>query len=194
MLFKLRQFLANRLVIREQDPAGRLAAAGFEWSEPVPNIFAIFGSLAFVGFYFWIRSLFDAEASRDFKFLLYMASCVSLFICGQFGEVRRGVSFERNGSVRARGGWVNWLSMLGGIQDHAEITSIEIKKVQHAWAVAIYTNWGGTTILSTRLTEGNARVAAVQLTIALREMRESLTAVENFQQPGFPAMHQQLIS
>ncbi len=185
MIHKLRGHLTNRRVIRERDGDGSLMAAGFEWGEPVPAVNPIFGSLGAIAAYFWLRSLGDAEPSRDVQFFLFMSACACLFVCGKFGVIFRGVSFDRNGRMRPQGGWFNRLSMLAGLQEHADIASIELKRIDQAWGVAIYTNWGGTTILSTGLHEGEARLAAVQLTIALREMREQLTSIENFQRQGY---------
>ena len=57
-------------------------------------------------------------------------------------------------------------------------------RTERGAAVAAYTTWGGTYILSNGLDQAHARLICVQLTLALRELRESMTSMRSAQQQG----------
>lgn len=146
-------------------------------------VFHLFGTSAFVLVPYAMLCLGDPRTPEEFtrKVVLGAAACIGA--CVLMGRVRRGISFERDGRVRNRGGLLNWLATIGGVRDHADIASIEVTKTEQEFGVAIYTTWGGTVMLSEALSEPQARLAAVQLTIALREMRASLSSIQAAQQP-----------
>ncbi len=182
-MHKLLQYLRDHPVIRERDEDGSLISAGFRWSEPQLWVFQIFGT-AGIGFaFYWLMCLADRRTPTEFTTMVFLATIGCVGACAILGSVRRGIAFERNGRISNRGGWVNWLDLFGSIEEHAHIASIEITKTEQGAGVAIFTTWGGTVMLSQGLSEPAARLAAVQLTIALREMRESLTTVAS-QQSG----------
>jgi hypothetical protein len=180
-MHKILSYLRYHPVIRERGEHGELAAAGFRWSEPQMWVFHIFGTSGFLLAFYWLMCLADRGTSKEFTTMVFFGTLVCVGACMFLGSVRRGFAFERSGRISNRGGWVNWLDMLGSIKEHAHIASIEVTKTEQGAAVAIYTTWGGTVLLSDGLSEPAARLASVQLTMALREMRESLTTVASFQ-------------
>ena len=78
---------------------------------------------------------------------------------------------------------MSWLDLIGRQIGHADIASIEVTKTKEGFGVAIYTIWGGTVMLSEDLSEPQARFSAVQLTMALRELRASLSTFQAAQRP-----------
>jgi hypothetical protein len=182
-MHKLLQYFRDNRVIRERDADGLLSAAGFKWREPAMWVFHIFGTAGFVLAFYWLMCLADRRTPTEFTTAVFIALLGCVGACVVLGSIRRGIAFERDGRVSNRGGWVNWLDLVGGIKDHADIASIEVTKTQEGAGVAVYTVYGGTMMLSEGLNEPAARLAAVQLTMALREMRESLATIQNFQQP-----------
>lgn len=182
-MFKLSQLLFDSPVIRERCDDGVLSAAGFTWREPVIWVFHIFGTASFPLFFYWLMCMSDRRTPAEFTANVFMGLLGCVCACILLGSVSRGIAFERDGRISNRGGWVNWLDLIGGIRDHAHIASIEVTKTEQGAGVAIFTTWGGTVMLSEGLSEPAARLAAVQLTIALRELRESLSRIENFQRP-----------
>ncbi len=186
-MHKLLKYLWDDPVIRERDRDGLLSATGFTWRERVMWVFHIFGTAAFALWFYWLLCLTDRQTPTEFttNVLLAMIGCISA--CVFLGSIRRGIAFERDGRVSNRGGWVNWLDLVGGIKDHAYIASIEVTKTEQGIGVALFTTFGGTMMVSEDLSEAGARRVAVQLTIALREMRESLTTVRSHQSGQRPA-------
>ena len=181
MIHKLINRLFDHPVIRERDESGMLTAAGFTWTEPVMWVFEIFGTAGFLLAFYWLMCLADPHTPTEFTAMVGLALMGCVGACAVLGSVSRGIGFERSGQISNRGGWVNWLDMVGSIKDHAHIASIEVTKTELGAGVAMFTTWGGTVMLSHGLREPAARLAAVQLTIALREMRESLTTVRSHQ-------------
>jgi hypothetical protein len=180
-MHKLLHYLRDQPVIRERDADGQLMAAGFKWTEPVDWVWMMFGTGAFVLVFYAMACSLDRQTPPEFTRMVALAAAGCVLVCLCCGSISRGFAFERGGRIRNRGGWVNWLEMIGGIREHAGIASVEVTKTERGAAVAVFTTGGGTYILSDGLSEAKARLAAVQLTIALREMRESLTTVASYQ-------------
>ena len=182
-MHKLIEYFRDRPVIREWDEKGLLKAAGYKWTETLEWLIAFFFmcalGLALVGL---ACAAAGPIRAGGVELLFFGASVVCLLMALLFGTIERGLSFERDGRIRNRGGWVNWLDMFDGFREHKDIASIEITKTERGMAVAAYTTWGGTWILSDGLSEAHARLVSVQLTLALRELRESLTSMRSVQQ------------
>lgn len=176
-MHRLINCLRSGPVVRDWDEHKMLTSAGFRWNEPQMWVFQMFGTGAFVLVPYAMLCLGDPRTPEEFtrKVVLGAAACVAA--CILMGSIRRGISFERDGRIRNRGGWMSWLDLIGCQIGHADIASIEVTKTEEGFGVAIYTTEGGTEILSENLSEAQARLAAVQLTIALREMRASLSTV-----------------
>jgi hypothetical protein len=180
-LYEFLDYLRDQPVIRERDDEGRLLAAGFKWSEPVEWVQLVFGIGAFVLVFYALAGSMDRRTPPDAAFFVGLGAAASVLICILCGSIERGIAFQRDGRVRVLGGWSNWFDLYFRLKEHAYIASIEIVKTQFGTGVAILTTGGGTIMLSQALSEPAARLAAVQLTIALREMRTELTSIHNFQ-------------
>lgn len=181
MMHKLIEYFRDRPAIRERDASGKLTAAGFEWSEPVEVIALPLAVLA-VGLLFYAGAVaHDARAPSGASVLFVIAAIVCAALGYFLGSTDRGIAFTHDGKVSIRGGWINGLEMLFTIAEHADIASIEMTTTHRGHAVVILTTWGGTYVLSNGLDEPHARLVAVQLTIALRQIRESIADVRNFQ-------------
>lgn len=147
----------------------------------------IFGIGAFVLFFYAVAGAMDHRSPPGAAFMVGIASVACVLICILCGSIERGIAFHDDGRISLRGGITNWLELAWAMraQTHAHIASIEVVKMEQGGAgVAIYTTWGGTIILTSGLSEPEARLVAVQLTIALRELRESMTSIRNFQRPN----------
>jgi hypothetical protein len=181
-MHKLLDCLREQPAIRERDDDGRLIAAGFTWLEPVEVISIPFSVLALALFLMAGGAASDAETPTGAAVALGLAAFACILICILCGWINRGIAFTREGRVSVRGGWINRLEMLWSIKEHAGIASIETVKTHRGTAVVIYTAWGGTFPVTDALSESEARFVAVQLTIALREIRESISSIRTFQQ------------
>ena len=183
MMHKLSEMLFDSPVIRERSEDGLLLAAGFTWREPVMWVFHIFGTACFPLFFYWLMCMSDRKTPAEFTTTVFIGLCGCVGACSFLGSISRGIAFERDGRISNRGGWVNWLDLVGFTKDHAQIASIESLKTEQGFGVAMFTIYGGTVMLSDELSEAKARLTAVQLTMALREMRDSLTSTQRFRQP-----------
>jgi hypothetical protein len=128
-----------------------------------------------------LATAFHPQASLTAALAIAIAALACVVICLLFGSIVRGFAFTSEGRVSVRGGWFNRIEMLRTIKEHTAIASIETIKTHRGAGIAIYTSWGGTFHVGDALGEADARLVAVQLTIALREMRESLTTIASYQ-------------
>jgi hypothetical protein len=181
VMHKLREMVFDNPVIRERSKDGLLLAAGFTWREPVMWVFQIFGTASFPLLFYWLMCMSDRKTPAEFTTTVFIGLCGCVCACIFLGSISRGIAFERDGRISNRGGWVNWLDLAGTTKDLAHIASIEAIKTEQGIGVAMFTIFGGTVLLSEDLSEAKARLAAVQLTAALREMRQSLTTVASYQ-------------
>lgn len=181
MMRRLSEMLFDSPVIRERSEDGLLSAAGFTWREPVMWVFHIFGTASFPLFFYWLMCMSDRKTPAEFTTTVFIGLCGCVCACIFLGSVSRGIAFERDGRISNRGGWINWLELVGATKDYSHIASIEAIKTEQGFGVAMFTIYGGTVLLSEDLSEAKARLAAVQLTMALREMRQSLTTVASYQ-------------
>lgn len=179
---KLTEFFRDNRVIRERDAQGRLIAAGFGWLEPVEVIQIPF-ALGALALFFCACAAASSAAPREAAIMFGIAALACVVIVVLFGSIDRGIAFTQDGRVSVRGGWINRLELLRTVKEHAAIASIETIRTHRGSGVVVLTSWGGTFIFADGLEEPAARLVAVQLTIALRELRDSLTSIQNFQRP-----------
>lgn len=189
-MHKLFEYFRGRPVIREWDENGLLKAAGYKWTESIDEFIAFFGLAALGLVFYGLACALDKTTPSGAAFLFWGASVVCLLIAYVCGTIERGFSFERDGRIKNRAGWINKLDMIRSLKEHTHISSIEIMKTERGAAVAVYTSWGGTYVLSNGLNEVHARLICVQLTIALRELRESMASIRSVQQPPQGAAQQ----
>ena len=181
---KLIEYFRDRPVIRERDETGLLKAAGYKWTETIDEFIVFFGLAALGLVFYGLACAVDQTTPSGAQFIFWGASVVCVLIAYVCGTIERGFSFERDGRIKNRAGWINQIDMIGGLKEHAHISSIEIMRTERGAAVAVYTTWGGTYILSNGLDQAHARLICVQLTLALRELRESMTSMPSVQLQG----------
>lgn len=179
---KLIEFFRDRPVIREWDENGLLKSAGYKWTESIDEFIAFFLLSALGLIFYGLACAMDERAPSGAVFIFWGASVVCVLIAYACGTIERGFSFERDGRIQNRAGWINKFDMMRSLKEHTHIASIEIMKTERGAAVAVFTTWGGTYVLSNGLNEAHARLICVQLTIALRELRESMTSIRSVQQ------------
>ena len=183
-MHKLIEYFRDQPVIREWDENGLLKAAGYKWTEAIDEFIAFFGLAALGLVFYGLACAVDQTTPSGAAFIFWGASVVCVLIAYVCGTIERGISFERDGRIKNRAGWINQIDMIGSLKEHTHISSIEILKTERGAAVAVYTTWGGTYILSNGLDQAHARLICVQLTLALRELRESMTSMRSAQQQG----------
>jgi hypothetical protein len=180
-MHKIINWFLDRPTMRNWDEQGHLTSSGFKWSEPVEFVWMTFGTGAFGLVFYGLMAGTDHRTPPGFVTMLMFGAAVCIAICFFCGSIDRGFSFERDGRIRNAGGFVNWVEMFGGLKTHDQITSIEITKTERGVAVIVLTNSGGTFCWSDGLNEPKARLIAVQLTIALRELRQSMATINAHQ-------------
>lgn len=181
-MHKLIEYFRDRPVIREWDENGLLKSAGYKWTESIDEFIAFFVLAALGLIFYGLACALDERAPSGAQFLFWGASVVCALIGYVCGTTDRGFSFERDGTIKNRAGWINKIDMMRSLKNHTHIASIEIMKTERGAAVALFTTWGGTYVLSNGLNEAHARLVCVQLTLALRELRESMTSIRSVQQ------------
>ncbi|AHB49907.1 hypothetical protein W911_03695 [Hyphomicrobium nitrativorans NL23] len=172
--------------IRSRSPGGYLEEAGYQWDEArlsgqliVAMLGLISGATALVGY---------AHGPKPgLIFLLPLALICVVKLTWSIARPRI-VVFEADGGISTPNGvakrfWVERLNF-----DQTEIASIELTADGTNWGVVLFTKEGRTVLLSHAMQKADARLVAVQLTKALREIRESLSTVESRQRAA-PAAH-----
>lgn len=182
MIRKLYNYFYAWQVIRERDANANLTAAGLAWLEPVEVILLPFSVLSFALLLGAGGAASHARTPILAVIALVIAAILCIAICFLLGSTSRGIAFTREGRISIRGGWVNRLEMMWSLKEHADIASIETIKTNRGHAVVIFTTWGDTHLMSDGLDEAEARLVAVQLTIALRQIREAISNIQAFQQ------------
>lgn len=181
MMHKIIDFFRDYPAVREWDDNGLLNSAGFTWKEIAWPVFQVFGTGAFVLYFYALGCMSDKRTPPEFTKMVVLAGVGCVLACIFMGRIKRGISFERDGRIRNRGGWVNWIDMLGTLKIHADIVSIEAVKQGEDFGVVMYTSWGGTHWAGSGLDEAHARLVARQLTIALIDLRTSMSSMASAQ-------------
>lgn len=176
--------------IREHDADGRLLFAGYTWQEPRYWVYRWFGTIGFFAFLIFTTvyssmpmDVPGAMQRWDQAKLIGALAAACAAVCIFLGQKRRRVLFGREGHILTPRGMPDYFRMRCLHRHHEQITSIEVNDDDEGCGVIIYTSEGEGFVLTKGLTHGYARLAAVQLTNALREIRESVRTVETFSAP-----------
>ncbi|MGD9668822.1 MAG: hypothetical protein AB7U75_07145 [Hyphomicrobiaceae bacterium] len=166
--------------IRMNDREGRLTSAGAAWREE--SKFGMYASAIMIiffvgGFVCSISILMDGRHGLEWLWLPAASIIGFVATCSDAPESclkRRGILFRRDGSVYVpygipfdrRSGDLPWRQNI--------FRSIEVRRTrEHGYVVDIHTSEGDAIMIAWRINEGTARKLAVQLTKALRELREA---------------------
>ncbi|MEZ5898493.1 MAG: hypothetical protein R3D51_03270 [Hyphomicrobiaceae bacterium] len=166
--------------IRSNDPDGRLASAGAAWREE--SRFGMYATailiiLAIGGFVCSISLLTDGRHGLEWLWLTAASIIGFVATCCDASESclkRRGILFRRDGSVYVPYG-IPFDRRAGDLAWTQDIfRSIEVRETrEHGHAVDIHTSEGDAIMIAWHMSEATARKLAVQLTKALRELREA---------------------
>lgn len=168
--------------IRGRDETGRLVTAGYRWDEPRENVkmlvlfAAIFDFMG--GIYVLIALAFVNDKGPWIAGLLI---CVGIYaalhlVMKRFGVRPRAVIFRADGTTSLPFG-IPWFRNYHSLGAHLEnIVSIEAGSVRGKDEVALFTRGGDIVTLSHFLHPENAHRVAVQLTSALKELREDMAS------------------
>lgn len=172
----------SRPPIREYDSRGQLVAAGFQWDER-PEFWLILSVLLapVVLSGATLKFALDGDFVIAMRFL--MAALASGWLCVWLWSWRRSIVFYRDGRVMAPGGIPERFGIRKLRLNNDRVTSIEVMNHHDDIYIAIFTSEGETFIVSHCMRSGDARLVAVQLTKALRELRQSMSSVKNFAAP-----------
>lgn len=173
--------------IRKRDPEGRLVESGYKWDQMRLPHYLFFGAMAIISACLAAQNIATARldaAIAAFGFLGFAA----LVYCAAGPSI---VAFCADGRVLTPNGvrWRFWVEALDF--PHHQIASIELASECQDYGVVFFTTGGRTVLISERLRKADARLVVVQLTNALREMRESLATVAS-RQAAAPAQAAQI--
>lgn len=166
--------------IREYDRQGRLAEAGAVWREESRFGFGllVIESIVCVGGFFYAIALVQGGRYGLEPLWLAAASVVGfVLVCRGAVESclpKRVLMLRRDGTAYVTRG-IPYDRRAGDLAWTQDIfRSIEVRKTrEHGFAVDIHTSEGDAIMIGWKMSVGTARKLAVQLTKALRELREA---------------------
>ncbi|MBX9865079.1 MAG: hypothetical protein K2Y42_20245 [Hyphomicrobium sp.] len=171
--------------IRVRDEQGTLHVSGYQWREIPLYVFFLIGTAGAASFgLFVLRFTVDGFWIAS-PYLLAMWLSIGLFE-GLWDYVRV-IEFWQHGAIKSSNGLPNRFGARQLPFDQDAIASIEVTGECEGAGVAIYTVEGETIIVGHRLRTVDARRVAVQLTKALRDMRESMATINGAQAARNPA-------
>ena len=166
--------------IREKDYAGRLINAGARWREE--SKFGIYETVILLVIHvgciaYSISLVIDGRHGFEPLWLTALGIAGFVLTCRDASEScfkRRAIFFRRDGSVFVPRG-IPFDRRAGELAWRQDIfRSIEVRKTrEHGYAVDIHTSEGDAIMIGWKMSDATARKLAVQLTKALRELRET---------------------
>jgi hypothetical protein len=168
--------------IRERDEDGRLLAAGLQWTEMRKGAFGTIITIANLSLMGSMAGCVHQQMFRDSNgglvALWLLGVCVVCVVAARLAPGRmRALVFHEDGRTSAPYGFAHYSSKYREVYgSNAEFVSIEARShgPQSSDAdVLAYSRTGGVTYVAGHLHRDNAHMVAVQLTLALAELRES---------------------
>jgi hypothetical protein len=164
--------------VREHDADGRLREAGAEWREERAAVASALLVLIIVNFIMLMLALIIMLLSGEGQVVvlaLLAIIAISVRTMRTMRGRRRALIFHRDGRTSAPHGFAHYHRRVREITGtHAEFVSIEARGPEFSSSVLIFTGSGGVIYAGRHLHHDDAHRIAVQLTIALRELRESI--------------------
>lgn len=167
--------------IRERDVDGRLMAAGVQWTEMRKSAFGLYITVANLSLMGSVGGCAHQQMFRDSNggvvALWLLGLCVMCVVAARLSLGRmRALIFRADGTTSAPFGFAYYSSRYRAMSGtNANLVSIEARSDGGADAyVAVYSRNGDVTYVAGHLHPDNAHRVAVQLTLALAELRESL--------------------
>lgn len=181
--------------IREFDADGNLQKAGLHWVE-TRNGFVQIGTMTMVAcafaFILTVGATSDTYGQRSGGAAVMFLITLGLFVIGALlfrHQSRKGATvFHRDGTIETPFGLPGYRerTKVGG--SHVNIMSIESKAFSQTSMVLVYSVGGDTVCLAEGLTVVDAHKVAVQLVIALTEIRQSLADGTERNGPALPSV------
>ena len=167
---------------RVRDDKG-LSESGYVWDERRLDFYLVLGFFSFAG----LIGFLVASADRGVIYAL-PALFLGVFVAGLmvwYLKHPRVVIFRRDGAILTPHGVRRQFGVRKLKCQHWEVASIELCGQGEDCGVMLYTSEGVSVLLADDMHQGDARLVAVQLTKALREMRESMAVLAS-QKPAAP--------
>jgi len=164
--------------VREHDADGRLAAAGAEWTEEraaVASTLLVLVVISFIMLGFALIIMMLSGEGQAVVLALAAIIAISVRAMRTMRGRRRALVFHRDGRTTAPHGFAHYPRRFTEITGtNAEFVSIEARGPEFGANVLIFTQSGGVFYAGKHLHHDDAHRVGVQLTLALRELRESL--------------------
>jgi len=165
-------------MVRELDADGRLTAAGAEWTEEraaVASTLLVLLVLSFIILAFALIIMMLSGEGEVAVLALLAIIATSVRTMRTMRGRRRALVFHRDGRTSAPHGFAHYPGRFTEITGtNAEFVSIEARGPEFSSNVLIFTGSGGVIYAGRHLRHDDAHRIAVQLTVALRELRESI--------------------
>jgi len=177
----MRYFNLNGPIVRERDIRGQLTAAGYCWAERFEDILPALAGPSAIAIVIGVAQLFNHTATWMTALGPIIFGCIGLPLSVWFSVLERAVIFERNGRIAFPHGTFGSFWKRAFYRPHQDIASIEVTPQNYhgrsRFSVALFTVHGETWIVSGNLSNAQARLVAVQLTRALKELRDSMATL-----------------
>lgn len=177
--------------IRERDAEGTLIAAGVQWTELRMAAQVTCGIVVMLSFMGGVAAWLAGEVLKaedtGMTALTFFAICGGALVGGRRmrGTVRSLV-FQRDGRILAPLGFAHYPARFREVDGHIDnIVSIEARgQGLTDCSVVMFARCGDIAYVAGRLHQDSAHKVAVQLTLALAELRESLAAPAGAHKPS----------
>lgn len=160
--------------IRERDADGRLTAAGLQWTEQRRTAFGILVVISAIALIGAVPTLLVGASGATWG-LFTLVAC-AMAIARLTPARKRALIFHEDGRTSAPFGFAHHPRRYREVYGtNANVVSIEARGHRNEpHHVAMYARNGDVAYVAGRLESDNAHRVAVQLTLALAELRESL--------------------
>ena len=166
--------------LRCYDQEGLLASSGYQWDERMPPKYLGCGIVAAAAFALSVFLFANVSAAAGIGALV--TSVIGAAGCIYYWRCRPTVIFHRDGRVETPFGvprkpWARFLPV-----DQTKISTIEAVRQKDSACIELVTVDGETCIVGSELRFADARLIAVQLSKALRELRDSMATLKSANQ------------
>lgn len=164
--------------IRERDASGALMRAGFEWYERRDTAFIPFlaGALIFVPGVLY--GLFLVFIDKPLGYPVLIGSALIMWLCWRGmrrgSSLSRALTFDTDGAINTPKGIPGFPNLRRWEMKHSDTVSIEANMNLSNSSVVLFKRGGERELLAQKLSVDEARQVAVQLTMALTEIRMAI--------------------
>lgn len=188
-------------IIRERDTGGNLVRAGYSWFEQRDGVMAwalmLMGMCGLGGIVGFIAIFAQRTTNDTILMVAITAACAAAVLFGKRSISRSGwrsrtLVFDANGAITAPEGLAGQAEATRLRATLNDVASIERERYGNASRIMLHTHGGDIIVVGTNImVQEEAQKVAVQLSLAVKEMREALGAGPGAVRPSRQA--QQLI-